>query len=55
MSGAPVHGAHVSALIASGAAALTQAGVGFGHGTSNAQDEAAWLVLWALGLALDSP
>jgi len=54
MSGAPVHGAHVSALIASGAAALTQAGVGFGHGTSNAQDEAAWLVLWALGLALDS-
>jgi len=49
-----VQGATVGALIASGAARLTQAGVGFGHGTANAQDEAAWLVLWRLGLPLDS-
>ncbi len=32
---------------------LTQAGVGFGHGTTNAFDEAVWLTLWKLGLPLD--
>jgi ribosomal protein L3 glutamine methyltransferase len=34
-------------------ARLTQAGVSFGHGTSNAFDEAVWLALWRLGLPLD--
>ena len=51
---AAVHGDTIGALVASGAARLTQAGVAFGHGTANAQDEAAWLVLWRLGLPLDS-
>lgn len=41
-------------LIEAGARQLDSAGVSFGHGTSNAFDEAAWLVLWRLGLPLDS-
>lgn len=41
-------------LIENAAARLTQAGVSFGHGTTNAFDEAAWLVLWKFDLPLDA-
>ena len=40
--------------IQAGAKQLTDADVAFGHGTANAFDEAAWLVLWKAGLPLDS-
>ena len=42
-----------SALIEHCAKALTDADVSFGQGTLQAADEAAWLVLWKLGLPLD--
>lgn len=42
-------------LIVAGQQRLTEAQVAFGHGTTNAYDEAVWLTLWSLGLPLDTP
>jgi ribosomal protein L3 glutamine methyltransferase len=47
-------GLKLSAFLEQTAARLDHAEVAYGHGTLNAFDEAVWLVLWRLGLPLDT-
>jgi ribosomal protein L3 glutamine methyltransferase len=44
----------LKALMARAHARLESAGLVYGHGTTCAADEAAWLVLWRLGMPLDA-
>ena len=47
-------GRTLAEVVTVGARLLVEAGVAFGQGTACAEDEAAWLVLWKLGLPLDT-
>ena len=47
------HPSSVAVLLLAAQTRLEQADLSYGHGTTNAHDEAAWLVLWSLGLPLD--
>lgn len=44
----------LDALLEHATGLLDAAQLAYGHGTTNARDEAAWLTLWSLGLPLDS-
>ena len=48
------HTVNLNELLAQAGQRLEAAQLAYGHGTTNAHDEAAWLVLWQLGLPLDS-
>ena len=48
------HTVDLNELLAQAGQRLDAAQLAYGHGTTNAHDEAAWLVLWQLGLPLDS-
>jgi ribosomal protein L3 glutamine methyltransferase len=50
----PIAGVSLTHYLEQATERLAQSGVHFGHGTDNAHDEAAWLVLWGLGLPLDT-
>ena len=54
MSDAAKDGTTLGELLAAAEQRLDAAGLAYGHGTHNAHDEAAWLLLWRLGLPLDS-
>ncbi len=45
---------NLNQLLAQAEARLDAANLAYGHGTTNAHDEAAWLLLWCLGLPLDA-
>lgn len=45
---------NLNELLQAASTELEAAGLAYGHGTTNAHDEAVWLTLWQLGLPLDS-
>ena len=45
---------NLNQLLQAASTQLEAAGLAYGHGTTNAHDEAVWLTLWQLGLPLDS-
>ncbi len=53
MTGEYGHPGNLAGLLQAAQTRLEQADLAYGHGTTNAHDEAVWLVLWSLGLPLD--